>query len=374
MTEPTEPGPFAEGSEPIEQAECRVAQRLILLPISLVIIIALDYFAWGPGPHIFRKSRAGLQFEAVVLGFVLIIQIIYNARYRVLADATGVRWRGLWREKAVNWDEITNYCLKWQVNYMPPVAEGGAGGAYSINKMRYLRMPRPEHLLAVIETKRGTLKLTRLVTGREPLCQMVRQRATQAEVRHWETKEYRMPGGSRTFEYEVPSWWMVAFRILTNRFSLAMPLLANYIFLFVLILTRFNRYALAWGLLVCALLVVGGYAVSAEIYLKWRRECQNRQGEKLIVTQKQFIRDTPGARVALDFEDVIDLRQERELWLFGRTQAWLARTATAEIPFFVRGLKDGNGLPAMIYSRSPRLWMKLEPIASPVPAPEIPAK
>jgi len=72
----------------------------------------------------------------------------------------------------------------------------------------------------------------------------------------------------------------------------------------------------------------------------------------------------PGERREMNWQDLRELIQVKPKFRIHFFR-WIVRSQDAEIRFRPRGLKDSNGLPALIYEGCPQLWDKIPPIADP---------
>lgn len=167
--------------------ECRPKAKIfwggaVGLAIVMLIIIAIAFDS--------TKDSKPVMIVFVVLGFlellafaaVAIGMIIHALRFRVIADANGLRWRGAfhgWRSTA--WSEVTDYYLEMR--------------RLSVTDNRTMILP-------TIVTKYGVIKVGAEMVGDDKLKQFVRERATAARVSEWEQLGVRrVDSWPQTFRY-----------------------------------------------------------------------------------------------------------------------------------------------------------------------------
>jgi len=371
MTGSNEPGGFAPDPAELDAVACEMPHKLGCGLTLAIFALAVALFPWFL-THVLRLPAAPILkiMTPCEIGFLAWLTASYYG-FRVQADSAGLRWRKLFREKSVSWDGVTDY----YVNYEPGPT-GDVAFPFTQNWMCWVRMYRPEQLTAVIETRRGPVELFAGAPGREAICRMVRQRAMHAPVTQWEARLYRVPDGTRTFVYQPVPRRTLVWRILLGQFGqdhAIAPTVVTYevlgSLLFICLLSRLTgfRSNLPDSAILLYLLIFAcaNWVLNSIFLVRWHRDCQRLLGEKLIVTETAFIRETATGRQTLNWRDITDLRPISP-WRSLRYEPWRVRTADAEFQFVIASLHDGQGLPAIIHSRSPKLWGKLEPIASPI--------
>jgi len=372
-----ESGSFIEGVIEPPRAELVLPNRRVYsLGLGLLIIVAA-VSPWCEN-HIPRvKGPPGLPFYSGGMIVILAWILASALGYRVSADSDGLRWRKTFRERSAKWDEVTDYYLTWPQKYEPP-PRNGAPFSQRSDWHRYTHMSQPEHLTAVIETTRGCVRIPVFQTDRQPLYRLVRLRAKNAAFSRWEAWEYRVSAGGRTFVYHPVSGWELVGRIIKAPFSSEHPLPGSAMFYETLSTLAIGLAGASLldgrstrGLWIfCLTVICLIWAATAAFLISWRRECGRNLRGKLTVTDSALIQETPGSRQELKWNEIIELRRVSDNWRYGSYQPWLVRTPTAEIRLYLEGLRDGMGLPAIIFNRSPNLWAKSEPCVRPVGAPK----
>ena len=95
------------------------------------------------------------------------------------------------------------------------------------------------------------------------------------------------------------------------------------------------------------------------------RKIRGIRGEKMHVTEASLTWECGEARKVLEFIEIRSLCPLPEPPFLGGLAPWRVRTENEEVVFYANALLLGKGLPAIIYHRSPRLWVGKAPIASP---------
>jgi len=362
MPELYEPARYAEGPEIVERASCRVlmspagigAWFVALLVCSLLSGYLAAFYAPRAEPEAVMAGLASLCAYCLFLG--------YRASIRVEADGEGLQWRSAFGLRNVPWAGVRSYYLRW------PLADPDRFTVGIGRRWKYLQFATPDQLTATIVTTAGTVHLGGGWPGREPLCRMVRQKATGAAEHRWEAVEYRIAGESRVFANRVPSRRTVAGLLLYNRLAIIFASQIVTFSLFYAFWSSLSPMRLGSPVPMFALYaaeVAGGCVVSTIDIMIWRRQCRVRWDETVTVTATNLIWAKGPVRRVANWSEIVELKKLPE-WSFDAPRhKWRVRTQEGEMVLFLSGLQNGLSLPAIIYARSPHLWDRAAPIAEP---------
>ncbi len=134
-----------------------MAAGIFALEVGLMMVVAFS--AAGPG------SRIDAVLSAVCFALciaALILAIIWARRGAIVADETGLRWRGLAAWKSVGWSEVRDY-----------------------HERRSRQNTSQPMTAAVIDTAAGRVKFGSQWTSSELLQEAVERQATSASAREW---------------------------------------------------------------------------------------------------------------------------------------------------------------------------------------------
>ncbi len=111
--------------------------------------------------------------------------LLHTLRYRIVADASGLRWREAWTGwRSVGWEAVSDFYLSGVYNHT--------------NETRWYRL--------VIVTERGTVTITSDYKNRGDLQRVICQRATAARSTGWQQFGIRrVDEWPRTFRYWEPA-------------------------------------------------------------------------------------------------------------------------------------------------------------------------
>ena len=160
-----EPTPAASPTDTVSPVVCRPGKAAAVWGILLGImafycaLFAVLGLLTGPGTRSLTVAMAAC-FVVSLLG--ILPAIVWARRGAIIADETGLRWRGLGAWKSASWDEVRDYYER-----LPPQNKG--------SRISY----------RTIKTAAGRLNVTSQWTNADALCTCVELRATASAAREW---------------------------------------------------------------------------------------------------------------------------------------------------------------------------------------------
>ena len=365
MTPLKEPAPYAEGNEIPDKVVCRLS-----LGGALALTGRACWALWLQCViSIWLNAHLDWQFFLLLYGGISVLMFFIGGQTRTIATEGGLHVHVLANSKFIPWEEVTSYALHWPAQTKPPVPleEGRFIAALPASTWRFLRLPRPEELAATIYTKQGPVTLGINMSNRESLCRMVRQYAVNSKTKDWRAPEYEILPATKEFVYVQPASTRPASVIGVLGFLLLMT-----VFWFLVhkkaplgsLASRFVWHEAITAVLFAFFLLPGVWWFAA-IYAgsRLRRELSDRLDEKITLTETDLTWEKGTARINMPWEDIIELRREREWTLVIPRWPWLVRSPDGEFRFYSSALAGGRCLPAVIYNRCPQLWGGMAPIA-----------
>ena len=128
------------------------------------------------------EQRFPIYIISGLLFLLSAIGIWHSRRFRIVADADGLRWHnGFWTERTATWAQVSDYYI------------------------------RPVNRVPIVETAAGTLYLATEYTNRDDLKRAIAERATVARAREWNVRgARRCDSFPRTFRYYFrDSFWVM---------------------------------------------------------------------------------------------------------------------------------------------------------------------